>query len=193
MEQDFEESFEAIKKASKRLIRTIELILNISQLQSGTYTYIAKEIDIYENVLQKIFLTYQPEAKEKNLAFILEKETDNTIIRAEEYSINHIFDNLIDNAIKFTNKGEVRVTVFRDEKNRLGVAIKDTGIGIEKSFLTNIFKPFSQEDYGYSRRYEGTGLGLALVKGYCELNNAEINVESEKGKGSTFTVIFNES
>ena len=65
------------------------------------------------------------------------------------------------------------------------------GIGIKKEFIPNLFTAFTQEEGGYTRSFEGNGLGLALVKKYCQLNNAEIKVESEKGVGTTFTVIFN--
>ena len=70
------------------------------------------------------------------------------------------------------------------------VEIKDTGVGISKEFLPKIFEPFLQEEQGFTRSFEGNGLGLALVKKYCELNNASITVESEKRKGTIFTVTF---
>ncbi|HSH52324.1 MAG TPA: ATP-binding protein, partial [Bacteroidales bacterium] len=64
----------------------------------------------------------------------------------------------------------------------------DTGIGMSEDYLSRLFTPFSQEETGYSRRYEGTGLGLALVNNYCKLNDAEITVKSKKNEGSTFTI-----
>ena len=72
------------------------------------------------------------------------------------------------------------------------VDVKDTGIGISEEYLPKLFIPFSQEEMGYSRKYEGNGLGLALVKKYIDLLGAEIKVESKKGEGSKFTVIFHE-
>ncbi len=68
--------------------------------------------------------------------------------------------------------------------------IKDSGVGIEETYLQKLFEPFSQEEMGYTRKYEGNGIGLALVKKYCELNNEKIEVESEKNKGSIFRIIF---
>ena len=70
------------------------------------------------------------------------------------------------------------------------VEVKDTGIGISKEFLDNIFEPFTQEDQGYTRKYEGNGLGLALIREFARINNAEILVQSKKGEGSTFTLVF---
>ena len=71
------------------------------------------------------------------------------------------------------------------------VEIKDTGIGIDESYLPNLFEPFSQEEMGYTRKFDGNGIGLALVNKYSELNNAKVEVESRKDVGSTFRIIFN--
>ncbi|MCB0752514.1 MAG: histidine kinase, partial [Ignavibacteriae bacterium] len=85
------------------------------------------------------------------------------------------------------------IKVFRNTDDHLTTEVIDTGIGIANNYMTNLFKPFSQEEMGYSRKYEGNGIGLNLVKKYCELNKAKIEVESEKNKGSLFRVIFNNS
>ena len=113
-----------------------------------------------------------------------------TKILADEYSIMQIFANLIDNAIKYTKKGKVEILLTKNKSGNVMVEVKDTGIGMSKEFLPKIFEPFVQEEQGYSRSYEGNGLGLALTKRYCEINNAVIEVESEKNVGSTFRVIF---
>jgi signal transduction histidine kinase len=105
--------------------------------------------------------------------------------------VTQIFQNLIGNAIKYTPKGNIDVILDDWTGDKLRVIVKDTGIGISKDYIANLFSPFSQEDVGHKREFEGNGLGLALVKKYVEMNNADILVESEKDKGSTFTVIFN--
>ncbi|MGE5410721.1 MAG: ATP-binding protein, partial [Clostridiales bacterium] len=79
-----------------------------------------------------------------------------------------------------------------DRTRKLTVNISDTGIGIAKEYLPYLFTPFTQEEQGYTRKFEGNGLGLSLVKRYCEMNNAGISVRSKKGKGSVFTVSFSE-
>lgn len=185
------ESFNSIDLATKRIIRTIDMILNMSALQSGTYEATFKLINIKEDVLQPLENEFKVMAQEKklNLSFIY--NTDDLFISADDYSIKQLFSNLIDNAIKYTNKGYVEVCVGKNEYNKLFVAVKDTGIGISEEFLPKLFQPFTQEDMGYTRKFEGSGLGLALVKKYCEINNADISVESTKGAGTTFTVIFN--
>ena len=101
-----------------------------------------------------------------------------------------MFANILDNAIKFTEKGEIKITIEEND-DHLIVKIKDTGRGISDEYMSSLFQPFSQEQQGYTRKYEGNGLGLSLANKFCRLNNAEIKVKSQKGKGSEFTVIFN--
>ncbi len=183
--------FDIIDSASHRLIRTVDLILNVSELQTGTFEVINKDINMYDDVLEKLYAQFKPDADSKNLELILNKNTKETIIKADEYSVFQIFTNLIDNAIKYTKEGKVIIDIMRDNNNKLNVIVSDTGIGISEEFMPDLFDSFSQEDKGYTRKFEGSGLGLALVKKYCDVNNAEIKVVSKKDKGTTFTVIFN--
>jgi signal transduction histidine kinase len=101
-----------------------------------------------------------------------------------------IFQEIIDNAIKFTLSGKVCVKLFTDVSKKITVNISDTGVGISEEYLQNIFKPFSQEDTGYSRKFEGNGLALALVKKYADINEIIIDVTSKKKVGSSFTLQF---
>jgi len=112
------------------------------------------------------------------------------ILNTDEYAAYQMFANLIDNAIKYTKKGFVNISISNHVENSVVVRISDTGIGISKEYLPNIFVPFSQEERGYSRRFDGNGLGLALVKKYSEIIGATIKVESEKGKGTTFSIFI---
>lgn len=99
----------------------------------------------------------------------------------------------MDNALKYTPKGRIEVSVNRGTNNNLYVEVADTGIGISEEYMQLIFTPFTSEEKGYTRNYEGNGLGLALAKKYCELNKAEILATSCKGKGSVFRVTFLDS
>ena len=182
--------FEDIELATKRILRTVDLILEMSTLQTGTYEIIKKQVDLHKDILEKLFFKLKPAADAKKIDIKLIANTIETRVIADEYSIVQIFSNLIDNAIKYTDKGEIEIVIEKIDTNKLAVSITDTGIGISKEYLPNLFNLFSQEDQGYSRRYEGTGLALALVKKYCELNGAAIFVESEKGRGSKFTITF---
>lgn len=104
--------------------------------------------------------------------------------------MNQIFSNLLDNAIKFTPRGRVELTLHTEQNGDVLFTIKDSGIGIAEEYLPHLFEPFSQEEQNYTRRFEGNGLGLALVKKYCELNKATISCDSKKGEGSVFHVLF---
>lgn len=191
VDEDLKTAFTIIKRAGKRIIRTIDLILNMSEIQTGTYDAQFKLIDIYEDVIVKNYNDFNSIAKEKNLALNINKKTNKTYLVVDEYTVNQIIDNLLDNAIKYTITGSIDVNLYTDVEGRLTIEIIDTGIGISEQYKKNLFKPFTQEEQGYTRKYEGNGLGLALVKRYCELNGATIEVESEKSKGSCFRVIFN--
>jgi PAS domain S-box-containing protein len=181
----------SLDSAGKRIIRTIDMILNMSELHTGSYQPRLKIFDIIETILEPIVNEYKKSAELKGLQLYLRTDLRQAIVNLDEYSVSQIFVNLIDNAIKYTPTGEVVIIVEKDADGRFNVSVKDTGIGIAKEYLPNLFEAFSQEDRGYTRAYDGNGLGLALVKRYCEINNITINVESEKGKGTTMKAVFN--
>jgi CheY-like chemotaxis protein len=104
--------------------------------------------------------------------------------------LTHSLRNLIENAIKFTECGGATIRAYRDASGAACISVADTGIGIQRSFLPHLLEPFSQEDSGLTRRFEGAGLGLALTRGYLELSGAQLTVLTEKGRGSTFTIHF---
>jgi len=189
IDSDLQDGFRTIDNAGRRIIRTIDLILNMSELQSGSYDYVGKPINVYRDAIFNIYNEYKHFASEKNIDVKIIKNTNDFVVIADEYTVSQIFSNLLDNAIKYTMKGKVEIVLLRDE-GALVVEVKDTGIGISKEYLPNLFKEFTQEEQGYTRRYEGNGLGLALVKKYCELNKAEITVNSTKNVGTTFRVKF---
>jgi signal transduction histidine kinase len=162
----------------------------MSELQTGNYNFNAKEIDLNTDIIQKQFQNYQPIAKQKKIAFNVVNNISNTKVLADEYSVNQIFYHLIDNAIKFTSTGKVEINLNKDPRNNVYVDVVDTGVGISEEYMKMLFTPFTKEEKGYTRNFEGNGLGLALVKKYCDLNNAEIKVTSQKGKGSIFRITF---
>lgn len=183
-------SFNAIDKANARITRSIDMIINMSELQLGTYEPVLDKLNLRTDVLNDIIIEYNPSAKKKNIDISFSSNVEEPLIIGDRYSITQIFANLIDNAIKYTNSGEIKIKIENHENDKLKALIHDTGIGISTEYIPNIFNPFSQEERGYTRRFEGNGLGLALVKKYCELNKAQVSVESEKGIGTTFTIVL---
>jgi PAS domain S-box-containing protein len=184
------EYFENIEAAGKRLMRTVDLILNSSEMQVGTYEPIWTEFDIINEILLSTKNEYHNIASKKNLEFRYESNVPNAIIKGDKYSVYQIFVNLIDNAIKYTNHGYIALKVETVLDNKIKITLEDSGIGMSEEFIEILFEPFMQEDRGYSRRFDGNGLGLTLVKKYCDLNNAKIEVESKKDVGTKFSVYF---
>lgn len=187
--EDLKESFSSINKAGRRIIRTIDLLVKMSELQTDNYEPEFRENDLFE-VIEELFIAYKPLAKNKNITLNFIKEIDSAKFLFDRATVYDVLSNLIDNAIKYTNEGSVTIIVKPTDVNKIAVTVSDTGIGISSKYINDIFKPFSQESCGYTRKFDGNGLGLALVKEYCRLNNAKISVISEKNKGSDFTVVF---
>lgn len=186
---DVADSYDYIDSASRRIIRTIDLILNVSEIQLGSYEPTFKEFDIVTKVLNPLYKEFLSSARGKNLIFNMDNQFENCFVYGDDYSVIQIFANLIDNAIKYTKKGFVTIRLIKENSYAI-VEIEDSGIGMSKEYLEEIFTPFSQEEMGYTRKFEGTGLGLSLVKNYCDINKAKITVESKKGNGTKFAVKF---
>lgn len=187
-EEEVNSFFQSIHKSGNRIIRTIELLLNMSEIQANIYDYNPIVIDLEKDILFSIYDEYKIIAKERNLELKIVQTNKIPKLKIDEYTAKQIFSNLVDNALKYTEKGSIHIIFGFD--STVYVKIKDTGIGIKNEYLKDLFNPFTQEEQGYTRKFEGNGLGLALVKKYCEINNAEIAVESVKGKGSTFEIRF---
>jgi PAS domain S-box-containing protein len=189
IKKEDEELFEGIDYSSKRIIRTVDMILNYSRLQVGEFNIQPKKIKISQ-ICTNLVKEFISAAKSKSLDLSYQTNCGNIEIFADEYSITMAISNLIDNAIKFTNKGFIKVILKKEPGDEIILEVKDTGIGIDKKYLDYMFEPYRQEQMGYGRAYEGIGLGLSIVKKVLNLNNAAINVESKKDKGTTFSIHF---
>ncbi len=189
LSEDVKGYFRSVEDAADRIIRTIELLLNMSELQIGSFKANFKERDLIQ-VLENLKKSFAIKAKENEIDFELVSNVDDSLLVFDEHSVTQIFSNLIDNAIKFTSKGKVTIEVNDNNKSHLTVAVKDTGIGIAEEYMPNIFKPFTQAEQGYTRKFDGNGLGLALVKEYCTINNAQISYKTSKNEGTSFFVSF---
>jgi PAS domain S-box-containing protein len=180
--------FQAIRRGSQRLMRTVEHILNISSIQVGTFSVRPEEIHISDRV-EELVQELKSLAQKKGIALNFTSECPAAILYADRYCIDQAVSNVVDNAIKFTKTGSVDVRVYCVDR-RVCIEIKDTGIGMSPEYLPKVFSVFSQEASGYTRPFDGLGLGLSLTKKYVELNRGSITVKSRKGKGTTFTLQF---
>lgn len=190
LSEEVASSVTSIQNAGKRIVRTVDLLINISALQAGTYEMNSTYSDLFTEILQPCFMEFTGLAAEKGLEFTLINNPEKFSILVDLYSLQLIVKNLLENAIIFTEKGNVTLEYGKDEYRRIFFEVSDTGIGISEEFMPKLFEPFSQEEQGYTRRYEGNGLGLTLVQKFCEVNEAEVIVNSTKGEGSSFRVLF---
>lgn len=176
----------SMKNSADHILSLLTNLLNFSRLDQGKESIIISEFCISKlcDELNEMFL---PLAKNKQLGFIYNKESQEEIfVKSDALKIKQILSNILSNAIKYTIQGNVGFNVSKEENNMI-FNITDEGIGIPQDKLDEIFKPFSRIDNNESL-IEGNGFGLFVVKGLIDLLNGEISVNSEVGKGSTFTI-----
>jgi signal transduction histidine kinase/CheY-like chemotaxis protein/ABC-type amino acid transport substrate-binding protein len=176
-----------IDNSAKSLLGIINDILDFSKIEAGKLELDRVEFDLYKMVDNVINLVAF-KAQEKKLELIV--GYDSSVSRhyyGDNLRVSQVLTNLLSNALKFTNEGEVSLFISKAGKNRLSFRVKDTGIGMTKEQKSKLFKSFSQADTSTTRRFGGTGLGLAISKHLANLMNGEIGVESEYNIGSTFT------
>ena len=176
-----------VKKHTERLINIVSDLLLLSELEEKGLTQTGEKVNL-EEIAKDVCKIFTQKAKEKNLKLSLICESK-PVIRGEPFKLEQMFINLIDNAIKYTEKGEVFVALKQSDKKVI-VKIKDTGIGIPKEHLDRIFERFYVVDKSRSRKLGGTGLGLSIVKHIVLLHNGRIDVKSTPDKGTEFTIIF---
>jgi len=175
-----------IERNGKQLLSLINDILDLSRIEAGFEELHLNKFNI-NTLLGEVVDLIGQQAIEKNIALTFIANEEMPILQSDYEKCRHIVQNIVANAIKFTNEGEVRITTKADNQS-IYVEIKDTGIGIDKEFLTQIFEEFRQADNSNSRKYGGTGLGLSIAKKYALFLGGNITVESKKGKGSHFTL-----
>ena len=188
---------DAINGASENLLVIINDILDLSKIEAGKLS-LEKIAFEPRGVIKRAIQALNHKAEEKGLALtnsILDERLSDVLI-GDPYRINQVLLNIISNAVKFTEKGgvDIKLEVVNDAKNSqtIQVTVKDTGIGMDEKFRKSLFEKFSQEDASVTRQYGGTGLGMSICRQLIELMDGEINVESEKGFGTTisFLVVF---
>jgi signal transduction histidine kinase/CheY-like chemotaxis protein len=186
---DMKEHVDAIRRAGRRLNRTIQGILDFSKIEARAFELRPQSVKL-ATVLERHVEDIRILAEQKNLRIRCVIEDPKATVLFDEYCFSGALTNLLQNAIKFTEEGSVTAKLYRGPDRNLKISVTDTGIGIEPGYLTRMFEPFSQEESGYTRRFEGNGLGLALTRSYLQLNGAAISVQSQKGQGSMFTISF---
>jgi CheY-like chemotaxis protein len=176
--------------SGRSLLGLISDILDLSKVEAGRLEVVNEPFDL-DDVLESVMGTFRHQASEKNLSLEWSRFGDIPAnYRGDEKRLKQILFNLVGNAVKFTESGEIRVDVHpldgaADGKKRLLITIRDTGEGIAEKDFQRIFEPFTQADGSYNRRHQGTGLGLAIVRRLVNLMGGGIDVESDPGAGTT--------
>ena len=185
------ETVELIDHCCKNMIEIINNILDFSKLQANKFTIENREFSFHQ-MMDKLIRTNQPSVEAKGLKLICNVSDDipDRMI-SDELRLTQILNNLLSNAVKFTSVGQIVIKVIKSmdfaEEMDLFFMVIDSGIGISDDDMDKLFKSFSQVDASITRRFGGTGLGLNIVKNLVRMMGGDVNVESEKGKGSTFS------
>lgn len=177
-----------IKKHSERLTKIVTDLLSLSELENNKNTELIK-LDISKIIVSVIDL-YKNKIEQKKLELEFIKHDENFIINGNEFYIEQMLMNLIDNAIRYTEKGKITVKLEK-QNDKINLIVEDTGIGIAHEHLPRLFERFYVVDKARSRKSGGTGLGLSIVKYITNIHNATIAIDSKVNTGTSVTVKFN--
>lgn len=180
---------DVIYRNYKRLDDIVGQLISLSELENDK-TYLKNDVDI-KNILNFVFSMFEKILEKKQLAAYLHLEDAPLIIKGESFRLEQVFINLIDNAIKYTEKGWVKISAYKD-KGIVFVRIEDSGKGIPEKDISHVFDRFYTVDKSRSRAVGGTGLGLSIVRNVIQKHNASIDLKSSLGKGTTITLQFPE-
>jgi signal transduction histidine kinase/CheY-like chemotaxis protein/CHASE3 domain sensor protein len=177
-----------IERNGKNLLLLINDILDLSRIESGREEMTYSQFSV-RDVVKDILNMLEPIIMEKGISADCLLGSDIPDIISDKNKCHHILQNIISNAVKFTEKGSVGISAVVNSEN-IAISVKDSGIGVSEDFLPFIFDEFRQADDKASRKFGGTGLGLAIAKKYCDMLDGNIEVKSQTGVGSTFKLIL---
>lgn len=184
----YQEMAGIIFQSGNRLLETLNSILTISKIESEKFVVNYFEFDL-QDVIREVIELFQPIALKKNIQITSHSSQSNMIIYSDSKIIREILNNLINNAVKYTQSGSVIIqATINFELNKLFLSVSDTGIGIPEDKMEIIFEEFRQASEGLSRSFEGVGLGLAICKKYVQLLKGNITVQSKVNQGSKFII-----
>ena len=178
-----------IHAAGKELLALIDQVLDLARIEAGRLEVQRAPVPLLE-VAGRVERVFAPLAREKGLVFLVELGAEvPRAIHTDRQRLDQILTNLLGNAIKFTDRGEVALRIHTDA-SRVSFGVSDTGVGVSPADQQRIFAPFEQVEGTPSRRHGGTGLGLTIARELAQLLGGELLVESEPGRGSTFTCVL---
>ncbi|MDX9790383.1 MAG: ATP-binding protein, partial [Candidatus Kapabacteria bacterium] len=175
-----------LKRHTDRIINIVQDLLILSEIEQSTSHLQLSSIDI-NMIFDGMPRVFEQKLADKGLQLIREVNMSNPLILIDPFRIEQVLINLIDNAIKYTDKGFVKITAHRDSRNAI-LTVEDTGAGIPAEHHNRLFERFYTVDKSRSRKVGGTGLGLSIVKHIVILHNGDIKVESSTGRGTKFII-----
>ncbi len=188
--RDSLEFLRVIHKNTQRMERLVLDLIQLSSIESGAIRIEKREIGL-KDFLKEVTEEFRKAAEQKGLAMSMSLEDEQEVIRADPLRLKQILSNLIDNAIKFTEKGSVVVGAFRED-SLLILFVQDTGIGIPKKYIPRLGERFFRVDPSRSRELGGTGLGLAIVKHLVNAHGWRMEIESREASGTRVSIIVSE-
>jgi signal transduction histidine kinase/ligand-binding sensor domain-containing protein len=189
LNEDDRQSVEMIQDASERLKELITQLLNFSRFEGGQFIVDKSKVNVVDEV-KKIVSRYQRNANKKEQTIKTEYNADNILLFVDATLLSQIIENLISNSIKYSKNGKSIFVSVGETNSEVQIKIKDEGEGFNQEDLKNLYKPFVKLSSLPTAGESSSGLGLTIVKRFVELNNGDISLESEKGKGSLFTITF---
>lgn len=178
-----------IRRSSQRLLETLSSVLDLSKLESGTMKLSPEPIDLVEEVNDTADL-FRQRADEADVRLEVDVPDAAMTAALDASAIHRVLSNLMSNAVKFTEPGGTVTVRLQRDGSQVQLMVADTGVGIDEDFLPRLFEAFEQESIGSTRSHEGSGLGLAITNRLVELMGGSIEVESEKGEGTTFKILL---
>jgi signal transduction histidine kinase len=190
LSEEQQKVLETVYRNSEELLELIDNVLWMTSLSSGDTSPIIEKFDARQ-IVDETVKRYQRTIAEKNLTLTIDIPEGGASIVSDRAKVERIFQNIFNNAVKFTSVGEIRVKArVSADRGILDLEVSDTGIGIDKSKMDSVFEPFQQVDNSIHRSFSGLGLGLTVARRMAELIGGAIQVKSEPGIGTTVMMRF---
>lgn len=189
LSEEQQKVLETVYRNSEELLELIDNVLWMTSLSSGDASPVLEKFDARE-IVDETVKRYQRSIGEKNLTLTIDIPEGGASIISDRSKVERIFQNIFNNAVKFTSAGEIRVKARVSADRVLDLQVSDTGIGIDKSKLDSVFEPFQQVDNSIHRSFSGLGLGLTVARRMAELIGGAIQVKSDPGVGTTVMMKF---
>jgi PAS domain S-box-containing protein len=177
-----------IHKSGKRLNETLNSILDLSKIESQKLDLKQSSIELV-TMVQECKYVFSDTVNKKGLKFSVSSDQEKVFVKSDQNIVHKILCNIIDNAVKYTNEGSVTINLSETKENVM-IKVTDTGIGIPKENLKQIFEPFRQGSEGLNRKFEGMGIGLTITRKYVEILGGKLTVESDFGKGTIIEIVL---